>query len=274
MKTIIVIPVYKKELKPSEKASLEQCAKVLNHFQIEIIYPQGLDISNCEDVLKECGASYSFRVFDKKYFGDVFKYSHLLLDKDFYKLYSDYDFMLLYQLDAWVFKDELDYWANIDYDYIGAPWFEDVDDENSKIIERSGNGGFSLRKISSMIELLSTDYHVVLSLKEFFRKKKKERLVSNIISAPFMFLKWLFQPDRFSTFWHNTDMYEDQAIVYHSEYAMPKFKVALADENYKFSFEVHPQRLYKMNNNELPFGCHAFERYDFEFFKTVGGIEF
>ena len=30
MKTIIVIPVYKTEMKPSEEASLRQCAKVLN----------------------------------------------------------------------------------------------------------------------------------------------------------------------------------------------------------------------------------------------------
>ena len=274
MNTIIVIPVYKKELKPSEKASLKQCTKILNHFPIEIIHPQGLNISKYEEILKECEVKYSFRAFNKKYFGDVFKYSHLLLDKNFYKLYSDYDYMLLYQLDAWVFKDELDYWANEGYDYIGAPWFEDADAPDSDIIERSGNGGFSLRKISSMVELLSTDYHVVLSLKDYFEKKKKERLISNILSAPILFLKWLFQPDRFTTFWHNTDMFEDQAIVWHSQVAMPDFNVALADVNYKFSFEVYPRKLFKMNNNELPFGCHAFERYDFEFFKTVGEIKF
>ena len=30
--------------------------------------------------------------------------------------------MLIYQLDAYVFKDELLNWANKGYDYIGAPW--------------------------------------------------------------------------------------------------------------------------------------------------------
>ena len=273
MKTVIVIPVYKKEMKPSEEASLKQCAKVLKDSPIRIICPKELDISEYEKVLKECGAEYSFDFLDKKYFGDVFKYSHLLLDKNFYKMYSDFDYMLLYQLDAWVFKNELDYWVNQGYDYIGAPWFENTEDENAKIIMRSGNGGFSLRKINSMIELLNTDYHVVLSLKEFFKKKKKERLISNILSAPIMFLRWLFQPDRFTTFWHNTDMFEDQAVVWHSEFAMPNFKVATAEINYKFSFEVFPKRLYKMNNNKLPFGCHAFERYDFDFFKQFINID-
>ena len=272
MKTIIVIPVYKKDLKPSEEASLKQCAKILNEFTFEIICPMGLDISKYENILKEYSVKYSFRFFNIKNFKNVFTYSHLLLDKNFYKLYSNFDYMFLYQLDAWVFKNELEYWVNQGYDYIGAPWFEDTENENSKIIHRSGNGGLSLRKISSMIELLSTDYHVVLSLKDFFKKKKKERLISNILSAPTLLLRWLFQPDRFTPFWQNTNMFEDQAIVWHSESAMSKFNVAGADVNYKFSFEAFPRRLYKMNNNELPFGCHAFEKYDYEFFKTVGGI--
>ncbi len=30
--------------------------------------------------------------------------------------------MLIYQLDAYVFKGEWLFWANQEYDYIGAPW--------------------------------------------------------------------------------------------------------------------------------------------------------
>ena len=265
MKTIIVIPVYKKEMKATEKASLAQCAKILKDFPIEIICPNGLNISNYEHILKQYDANFSFRFLDKKFFKDVFTYSHLLLDKNFYINYENYDYMLLYQLDAWVFENSLNYWVEQGYDYIGAPWFEDPFDENSQIIMRSGNGGLSLRNIKSMVKLLSTDYRVILSLKEFFRKKRKRRKISNIISAPIMFFRFLFQPDRFTPFWRNTNMFEDQAIVIHSEFAMPEFKVAKADLNYKFSFEALPKRLYKMNNSHLPFGCHAFERYDFDF---------
>lgn len=274
MKTIVVIPIYKKEMKPSEKASLIQCAKILKNYQFEIICPKGLDLSEQKEILNNYSIDFSIRFLDKKNFKDVFTYSHLLLDKNFYKLYLKYDYMLIYQLDAWVFKDELEFWVNQNYDYIGAPWFENTEDINSNIIYRSGNGGFSLRKISAMINLLSTDYHVVLSLKEFFIKKKKDRFISNLLSSPIMFLKWIFQPDRFTTFWQNTDMFEDQAIVWHSEFALPSFNVAFADVNYKFSFEVFPEKLYKMNNYELPFGCHAFERYNLDFFKKNGRIDF
>ena len=37
----------------------------------------------------------------------------------------------------------------------------------------------------------------------------------------------------------------------------------------KFSFEVMPSYLYKLNNNVLPFGCHAFEKYESDFWKII-----
>ena len=43
------------------------------------------------------------------------------------------------------------------------------------------------------------------------------------------------------------------------------FNVAPVNDAIRFSFEVNPTLLYKMNNGQLPFGCHAWERYDPEF---------
>ena len=62
--------------------------------------------------------------------------------------------MLIVQTDAWIFKDELQKWCNMEYDYIGAPWchlcknvhncnYEEVADQKSIV----GNGGLSLRYI-------------------------------------------------------------------------------------------------------------------------------
>ena len=39
---------------------------------------------------------------------------------------------------------------------------------------------------------------------------------------------------------------------------LPPFDVAL-----KFAFEVNPSYLYDINNEKLPFGCHAFEKYEY-----------
>lgn len=45
------------------------------------------------------------------------------------------------------------------------------------------------------------------------------------------------------------------------------YKVAPAGEALKFAFEANPSLLYKMNNGELPFGCHAWERYETAFWQ-------
>ena len=42
---------------------------------------------------------------------------------------------------------------------------------------------------------------------------------------------------------------------------LPPFDVAL-----KFAFEVNPSYLYNINNEKLPFGCHAFEKYEYDTF--------
>jgi hypothetical protein len=33
----------------------------------------------------------------------------------------------------------------------------------------------------------------------------------------------------------------------------------------RFAFEANPRICYEMNNYEIPFGCHAWEKYDKEF---------
>lgn len=43
------------------------------------------------------------------------------------------------------------------------------------------------------------------------------------------------------------------------------YKVAPIEKAIKFSFDVNPSLLFDMNNNELPFGCHAWGRYEPEF---------
>ena len=41
-----------------------------------------------------------------------------------YERYAAYEFMFTYELDAFVFKDELEKWCEQGWDYIGAPWFD------------------------------------------------------------------------------------------------------------------------------------------------------
>jgi hypothetical protein len=39
------------------------------------------------------------------------------------------------------------------------------------------------------------------------------------------------------------------------------FRVPTPQEASKFAFDAEPEHLYLQNNRQLPFGCHAWERY-------------
>ena len=45
------------------------------------------------------------------------------------------------------------------------------------------------------------------------------------------------------------------------------FKIAPVETSSKFSIETNPSHFYTMNNEVLPFGCHAWEKYDPQFWE-------
>jgi len=44
-----------------------------------------------------------------------------MMSPAFYDAFKAFDYILIYQLDAFVFRDELEYFCSLGYDYIGAP---------------------------------------------------------------------------------------------------------------------------------------------------------
>jgi len=143
----IVIPVYKTKPSLNELRSIEQCKKVMKGRDIAYVAPEGFDSS----------AYPTARVvtFNKGFFKSLWNYSELCATKSLYLAFADYDYIMIYQPDCWVFKDELDEFMLLGYDYIGAPWFgcKNVAD-GSRIKDGTvGNGGLSLRKVSTFIAL-------------------------------------------------------------------------------------------------------------------------
>lgn len=88
--------------------------KVLQHYPIIFVAPDSLhaDYFTSEDQIER---------FDDAYFKSPKTYNKLLINPLFYERFVAYEFMLIHQLDAYVFKDELEKWCNKGYDYIGAP---------------------------------------------------------------------------------------------------------------------------------------------------------
>ncbi|MBR1647740.1 MAG: hypothetical protein IJ685_13350 [Selenomonadaceae bacterium] len=146
-KVAVVIPVYS-ELGELEKISLDRCRKILGRYPIVFVAPEGKNFSYFEsgDMVAN---------FPEKYFQSTQTYSTLLLTPQFYETFLDFDYILIYQLDAFVFYDALEEFCALGYDYIGSPlprhtWQGSRKPKTPQV----GNGGFSLRKVKACRNLL------------------------------------------------------------------------------------------------------------------------
>ena len=59
--------------------------------------------------------------------------------------------------------------------------------------------------------------------------------------------------------WQRNEDYfwSDEAVHFY-----PEFKVASFEDGLRFAFEVAPRLCLELNGGKLPFGCHAWPRYD------------
>ena len=148
MKYAVLIPVYQNNLDDLEKFDLENNIRKLWMYDIRLVMPQSLDFflhieTDNIDIIR----------FDDYYFKDFNSYSRLMMSDEFYQTFEKYEKILICQLDAYVFNDQMDYFCTLPYDYIGAPAFIRFH-EDGKYELLPGNGGFSLRDVRSTLRLL------------------------------------------------------------------------------------------------------------------------
>lgn len=153
-KCIIIIPTHTFDLKDYEIMSLKQVLSFYqnkyNDIDIAISYPWDLDIYELEKYNINLTSGILTFKHHPYWFNSDINYNKLCLKNDFYfPFVNNYEYMLIYQLDAFIFKDELHYWCNKEYDYIGGfdavGWFS----------KYAFNGGLSLRKLSIFNKLTS-----------------------------------------------------------------------------------------------------------------------
>lgn len=273
---IIVIPVYNPSPKDSEIASFKQGLTILGKHDITLITHKECDLTLYKSIMKELGSEIGIQYFAPKYFSSVKGYNDLCLSIDFYERFSDYEYMLIYQLDAWVFRDELDYWCNKGYDFVGAPLFHAHNFRKiSTKFSGVGNGGFCLRRISHCLELLKGNQYkpfimpiplIKIYWNYLLYSDEYKSILSYIRIIPLLTIKMLGVFNNIRYF-RSKSINEDlilgswSAISWGHNANIPDF-----DEAMKFSFEVHPAMLYEQNNKQLPFGCHAFEKWEYDTF--------
>lgn len=228
---IVCIPIYKTLLEWYEKISLEQAISLFgNKYDICLCVPETMGT----DFLNKYGCKFQIRSFPDVYFTSVKAYSELCLTTAFYQGYDKYEYMLLYQLDAFAFQDDLEYFCGLGFDYIGADTCDGID--WNLINESIGCGGFSLRKISSFMKVLI---------------EHQDILTDHILKNVFI--------TREDVFWgycgHKPSI----------DFSIPNIELAN-----RFAVTFGVKNLIRKNSSKsLPFGTHAWHRYDYNLWKPI-----
>lgn len=212
----VVIPIYR-QLKPTERLSLAIVESILSRYTRFIVLPKSLDFhSNHSNLIRlpdNCLAS-------------IKTYASLMVDKSFYKLFNDFDYILIYQLDCLVFADRLPDFCSLGLDYI-APLILGRSDGFWPSYDIVGVGGFSLRKVSSFLRILDLieqpEYKIeAMSLAGRIQRNGAEDMFWSL-AAP--------------------EMDHD-------------FSVASADVALSFGYEGNPRYCHIRSSGFQPFGCH------------------
>ncbi len=178
-KCIIVVPVYHNVPDELEQLSLKQLDKIVLDIDIYLIGPNNI---NYEEYSKLFSNNYvMFKKFDNKYFESQQSYSSLCLEYDFYNYFynsfSQYEYMMIYQTDCWIFRNEIKKFCEMGYDYIGAPIYSSGSNWpgfNNCSRPIVGNGGLSLRKISTMKKLTDKNGYLYNKYKDEWNDVKYE----------------------------------------------------------------------------------------------------
>lgn len=279
---IVGIPLYKPHPDPMETASLRQVFSVLGQHPIVFITHEQLDVGFYRALFPHA----SFTYFSPGFFASMDGYNRLLLSRELYLRFQDYEYLLIFQTDAWVFRDELTYWCRQGYDYLGAPWFDSPDPLVSVKMNQVGNGGFSLRRIPGVLRwfLVQDRMDVLRALraeqgtwKTVVRYRATVRALAgrtgdyDIVGRLFQGQVSVFE----DLFWSGGtwEEYKDGIkdlkglFLLFLPWLFWTLRKPSARRASRFAFEVQPQTLYKLNHGRLPFGCHAWAKWQPEFWK-------
>lgn len=248
LKAAVIIPIYKPVIDQGEQESLIQAFKILGKHPIVFIKPSTLDISSYLPIIGHTG--YNIETFDPHFFKDIKGYNELMLSELFYERFLQYDFMLIYQLDAFVFSDELLYWCEQGYDYIGGPWVErfkwkkqirgyihyklnikqkgSISPSPLQFYNRVGNGGFSLRRVRKFYEICKSHKKII----DFYNSNNEIKFFNEDV------------------FW-SLEVNRKKRLL-----SLPPYRKALY-----FAIEQEPRLALSLIKKDLPFGMHAKDVY-------------
>ena len=231
-KNCIIIPIYKESPGLLDKLSLESLSKNLKDFsdyEVYFIYPENLGTAQWKRYVDH---DVILRPFPYDYFLSTLSYSNLLESYEFWNTFEEHEYALIYQTDGYCIGGSLKEYIDMNYDYIGAP----IITQNSRWfnVPAIGNGGVSLRKIATMIEV--TD-----STGEFIRENKEDIAKHNRMNS-----------NMYSIY---EDLYFAQLVPMLWDFRKPNFDIATS-----FAYDMNADIVYEMTKHKLPLFIHAFDK--------------
>lgn len=244
----ILVWLWKYDLYDYEKISFRRLYDLYSsneNYLFIYIMPNGFDLDkfinqNIEPNKIIQDLSYDWIYLDEKYFKSSATYNIVCLDPYIYKTYKDtIEYIFICQFDAYIFNDQLEYWLNKKYDFIGGygrpiniydyekiqkslPEHKILIDTNNLKYKPLMNGGFSLRNTKYCLDIINK-----------------------------------YWPDLYYSL---EDSYgciigEDTFFSLHINYNIPIIEsIKFAYNSIIFEFE------YPINNYEYPFGVHGINK--------------
>jgi len=247
---VILIIVHKPTLDWCEVISFQQCFRILHRHPIRLICPEGLDISAYRQIAPQLTADF----IPARWLASYGAFNRLKILPFLYRRYAEFEYILFYELDAFVFRDELSDWCRQGWDYVGAPWFEGHQQAAPDAAPTGGgNGGFSIRRTRAMLRVLRSWGHVI-PVRTVLDDWRRTRRFSP--GSLWLLFSRLTYRNNFFALLNDFAGNEDHFWAIFAAARFPWLRVAPYDVAKRFSFEVNAPRLYREIGDRLPFGCH------------------
>ncbi|OOQ57067.1 DUF5672 family protein [Mucilaginibacter pedocola] len=257
-KMCVIIPVHKPALAPDEAIALRACQTHLGGYGCYLVHPLGMDTSAYTSVYP----GLQLMPVNTQWLASIENYNKMKVSIGFYQLFAEYEYMLTYELDAYIFSDRLQDAGAFAFDYIGAPFFEGYwAAKPGAAFIPGGNSGFSVRNIQSCIKALNSLKKYRLHWLLYKTLLRWSSRLKNNVNQWTKGKYEVFVTGRFAFAFDNFHLNEDVIWSEVVPQLFPWFRVADPMSALRFSFEYNLDESLRLNGGKLPLGCHAWAKH-------------
>jgi hypothetical protein len=239
---VVVTPVSRSETRETDILMWKQSQRVLARYPRMILAPRGLDVGEHA----KAGDADEVRTLDSEWFESIHAFNALMLSTEFLDAFAEFAFILIHELDAFVFRNDLPRWLVAGYDYVGAPFWADYGLRKEAGLVGVGNGGLSLRNTRAARSVLEAGDRVLSS------HPLRVRLHLGARGRAARYLRGARTCAASDVFWGSW-----------GTSSLAPFAVAPTDEAARFAFETGLEYLQPRYQASPPFGCHRVHNLEF-----------